>query len=119
MGSHLQGREPGARGRHAVMRRVRAALARIIGLGTRQADDERMGEEMALHLERLANRYIKEGFSPEEARRRAAIEFGGYARQAEAARDARRARWLEDAARDLRHGWRALVRKPAFGATAV
>lgn len=100
-------------------RRVRAALARLVGLGTRGSDDARMHEEMAFHLERLAERYAKTGFSPDEARRRARIAFGGVSRNEEAARDQLRARAVDAFAQDVRFGVRSFVRTPILTAAAI
>lgn len=39
-------------------RRVRAALARLVGLRTRGADEARMSEAMRFQLEQLTGRFI-------------------------------------------------------------
>ncbi|HEY2824829.1 MAG TPA: ABC transporter permease, partial [Gemmatimonadales bacterium] len=101
------------------LRRARAGLLRLLGLRTRSADDARMTEEMRFHLDRLTDRYMKEGFPPDEARRRAAIEFGGIVKHTEASRDQRRSRVLENTIGDLRYAARGLMRSPGFTIAAV
>lgn len=39
--------------------RFRATLRRLAGLATRRADEARMNEEMAFHLQRLTERYLR------------------------------------------------------------
>src|SRR5437899_12490351 len=101
------------------LRHLRASLRRLLGLGTRASDDARMTEEMRFHLDRLVERHIKEGFSPEEARRRAAIEFGGLVKHTEHSRDTMRNRLLEDLGRDVRYALRGFCKNPAFAAVAI
>jgi putative ABC transport system permease protein len=98
---------------------ARAAVAHLAGLARGEADDRAMDEEMRFHLDRLTERHLKSGLGPAEARRRARLEFGGWAAHQEAGREALRSRVLEDAARDLRFGWRALRRHPGFALAAV
>ena len=57
--------------------------------------------------------------TPDEARRRAAIAFGGIEQRKEECRDTRRVGWLLDFVRDLRHGARLLARSPMFATAAV
>ncbi len=103
----------------SALARLRAAALRLVGLA-RRADDERaMREEMRFHLDQLTARHLQAGLSPEEARRRARIEFGGITGHEEAARDALRTRLIEDLVRDLHYGWRSLRRHPGFALTAV
>ena len=99
--------------------RARAAATRLIGLGRRTEDETRIREEMRFHLDQLAGHYRSVGLSPDEARRRAHLEFGSLAAHQEAARESLRSRLLEDAIRDLRFGFRSLRRRPGFALTTV
>jgi len=60
-----------------------------------------------------------QGVAPQEAARRARIEFGGADEIKEACRDARGARWLDDLVRDSRYGLRTLGRSPVFTSVAI
>jgi predicted permease len=94
------------------LRAVRAALARLVGLRTREADEARMQEEMRFHLERLTERHVRDGLPLEEARRRAAIAFGGLAGHQEEAREELRALTMEQLVRDVRLCLRQFRRAP-------
>jgi predicted permease len=78
-----------------------------------------MDREIEYHLERLAQDYIAQGMAPEEAHRRARLEFGGPAQIQEDLRDVQRARWLADLRMDLVYAARTLRRSPGFLASAT
>jgi putative ABC transport system permease protein len=78
-----------------------------------------MEEEMRQHVELEAEELARRGVPVEEARRRALVTFGGVDRYREEGWEARRPRWLEDLARDLRYSLRSLRRAPAFTIMAV
>src|SRR5437660_6627393 len=59
------------------------------------------------------------GASRDEAERAARAEFGNITHVAEVTREMRGGLWLERLGQDLRYGWRALHRTPAFTAVAV
>ena len=82
--------------------------------------DREMTEEMRHHLALEAEEIARiDGVSPDEARRRALVRFGGVARYEEEHRDGRGIRWLEQTFGDLRHAARALRRSPGFTLAAV
>ncbi|MFP5228472.1 MAG: ADOP family duplicated permease [Acidobacteriota bacterium] len=76
-------------------------------------------EEIAYHLQRETEENMARGMTPEEARRRAAIDFGGKERAREECREQRPAWTLESVWRDLKYGARGLARNPMFTAIAV
>ena len=76
-------------------------------------------EEIAYHLERQAEENMARGMTPEEAKRRAAIEFGGRERAREECREQRPGWTLESLWRDVKYGARGLGRNPMFTAVAV
>ena len=81
--------------------------------------DEELEKELSFHLDQHTSDLIEQGYSPEEARRRARIALGGPEQVKEACRDARGTRWLNDLARDLRYGLRILAKQPGFTLVAV
>ena len=99
--------------------RVVAELRRIAGVFTSSREERAMREEMRFHIDMLADKLRSEGVSDVEARRRAAVVFGGASQWSEAARDEYRSRPLEEAARDMRFVARSLRRAPAFTATVL
>src|SRR6266487_1201554 len=92
----------------------------LILLGARRRRMEQdLDRELRYHLERRAHDLIASGVSESEARRQAAIEFGGFAQVREEVRDIWLTRWLRDFACDLRLSARSFLRSPSFTATAV
>jgi hypothetical protein len=63
--------------------------------------------------------HVRAGLSPEEARRRALVEFGGAERYREATMAVRSLRPLDDMLRDVRQGLRSLLRTPVFSMVTV
>ncbi len=94
-------------------------LLRLRALGRRQAVEHELDEELRFHVEMEAAKNVREGMSPEEARRAALVAFGGVERHKEAVRDARTWSWLERFGGDLRYALRGLKRSPAFTATVI
>jgi predicted permease len=84
------------------------------------AIDRELDEEMQLHLALEAEEIARlTGVSPEEARRRARVSFGGVTRYAEEHREARGVRWIEHSLRELRQATRSLLHSPGFTLSAV
>jgi len=81
--------------------------------------ERQLETELSYHVERRIAELISEGVDLQEATRRVRIEFGGEGQVAEACRDARGTRWVEDFLRDCRHGIRMLRRSPGFTIVAI
>jgi predicted permease len=76
-------------------------------------------EELRFHIEARAQDLERTGVSPEEAMRRARMEFGGMTRFQEECRKERGAVWAETLWADVRYGVRMLRRNPGFAMVAV
>jgi putative ABC transport system permease protein len=74
----------------------------------RAADAHQLDSEMQFHIEQQSADYIAQGHSPDEARRRAAAQFGSQAAVIEGSRDARWETRIEQFVQDLRFGFRVL-----------
>jgi predicted permease len=85
----------------------------------RKRAEARLDAEILFHIETQIRDHIAAGMTPEEARRRARLAFGGPEQIKEECRDARGVRWLEDLLHDLRYASRTLRRSPAFTAVAI
>jgi putative ABC transport system permease protein len=76
--------------------------------------EEELSEEIWFHIETRARDLVARGMSPDEARRRARIEFGSIERYKEEVRSARGLQLVNEARADLLMGARALRRAPGF-----
>ncbi len=83
-----------------------------------QRDDE-LDRELRFHVDQRVADYIASGLTPEEARRRAGLEFGGITQVKEAIRDQDSWRVLDGFLRDLRFAVRSLRRTPVFALTVA
>jgi putative ABC transport system permease protein len=101
------------------MHRIKGLLVRIRAIVHGARADRELDEEIRFHLEQEAAKHERNGLSPEDARRRALMAFGGVARAREAHRDVRVVRWLADAFADARYALRSLRRAPVIAVTAV
>ncbi len=101
------------------MRFVRAWLARLGGVFTGHRTDGDLREELEAHLEMETAEWVRRGFPPEEARRRAMMASGGLTSAAEAVRAQRGLPWFESAVADLRYAVRSLRHAPSFTAVVV
>jgi predicted permease len=76
-------------------------------------------EEFRSTLDAYQQDFVRQGFSEEEARRKARIDLGRPAAQNERYRDAIGLHLFDELSGDLRYGLRALRRNPRFAAVAV
>ena len=92
---------------------------RFRGLFLRASEDAERDEELRIHLEMQAQANELSGMTPAEARRRAALSFGGVERIREEVREARGLGSLDDWAGDVRYALRALRKNPGFTTVAL
>ena len=85
----------------------------------RKAHEHRLDSELRFHLEQQIRDNIAAGMDSGQARREAAIEFGGLEQIKEECRDLRKGQWLETTAQDLRYGSRSLFKSPGFTIVAL
>jgi putative ABC transport system permease protein len=86
-------------------------------LGRRSQND--FEDEIRSHLQMEVDRLKAQGMSPADAERIARQRFGNVGVAEDRFHDGQRLAWLENAGRDLRHGWRSLLRTPGFLVAAV
>ena len=101
------------------MTRIRALLARLAGVFTKNRADAELTEELQAHLDMETAEYMRRGMAPDKARRRALLASGGLTQAVEAVRDQRGLPWLESVVADARYALRTLRRSPAFTAVVV
>jgi putative ABC transport system permease protein len=94
-------------------------IFRLRALLRAKSMDAGLDEELQFHLHRQLEKYIQTGLSPEEARRRVRLDFGGTGQITEECRDARGIRALEALRQDLRYGLRTLRKNTGFTCVAL
>ncbi len=85
---------------------------RVRSLFRRGRVEAELDRELRAHLEDQVAEHMRRGMSPDEARRAAVHEFGGFEQVKEEAREARGVARVENLGRDLRHTLRGLLREP-------
>ena len=81
--------------------------------------ERRLEAELRFHLDQQVADYVAAGMTPEAARRRARLEFGGLDQVKEECREVGAARFIETLIQDVRYGGRMLHKNPGFTAVAV
>ena len=98
---------------------ARRGWQRVRAFFGKDALDQELNAEMAAHLEMAVEENVRSGMTPEEARRRALVRFGGLQRAREEQRDARGLPFLDVLGQDLRFTARTLRRDAGFTVVAV
>jgi predicted permease len=93
-------------------------LTRLRFLLSRRTHRE-VDEELAFHLEQQIEANIAAGMTRQEARRQAAIAFGGVERAREECREARPGYRMETLFQDVRYALRGFRRNPLFTMTMI
>jgi predicted permease len=86
--------------------------------GNREASSD-FETEIGDHLNLLAERYVRQGMPPEDARRAARRQFGNTTLLREDRREMQTLAAIDALVRDLRYAGRALRRNPAFAGAVV
>ena len=81
--------------------------------------DRELNAEVRFHIEMETEQYLRQGMTPDAARRAAVRNFGPMEKYKEETREARGVSWLETLAADLRYGARALFTHPGYALLAV
>lgn len=81
--------------------------------------DRQLADELKFHYDQLAEDLLRQGMTPEQARREAALRFGGQSQVAEECRDARGTVRVESLVRDVKYAIRVLAKSPKSIVMAV
>ena len=101
------------------MNKLRAFWTRLINTLRRAPHNEDFADELETHVAMDTERGIRNGLSPEEARRQALIRFGGIAKAHDAYAERQGLPWLESLLRDVHYSVRSLVRNRLVTAVAI
>ena len=102
-----------------MFRRLDSLRLWLWSLFVRRRAESDLDEELRFHLERQIEQNTARGMLPADARHAALRQFGGVAQAREECRDAWGVRLLNELAKDIRYGLRALGRSPGFTVVAV
>jgi predicted permease len=94
-------------------------ISRIGRLGPRSTVERDMQDEFCFHIDAYAADLVRKGLTPEEARRRALVEFGGVEAWKIDGREALGLRLFDELRGDLRYTWRQLRRSKGFACVAI
>jgi len=86
---------------------------------SKRPSESQMNSELRFHLEELIDENVARGMTPEEARRRALLEFGGHEQLKEDLRDVYRIRLLDAASANLKSAFRFVRKSPTFSITVI
>ena len=88
-------------------------------LTSRRDFEDGMTEELSFHIQQYTDDLVRSGVAPEEAGRRARMEFGGLNSVKGDCREARGLPLFDELERELRYAVRLLRKTPGFTATAL
>jgi putative ABC transport system permease protein len=102
-----------------MIRTLRRAWMRLLGSFPARRHESDLAEELEVHLQLMTEENIRRGLAPEEARRRAMLQFGSLESTKESYRDQRGLPGLDALAQDLRGAFRGVRKSPGFASVVV
>ncbi len=98
------------------MTRLRILMKNLFRRG---AFEDQMTDEVQFHIDSRTADLIRSGMRPDEAGRRARLEFGGSEAWKERMREAGGLAWIDSVRIDLRYALRTLRKNPVFSCVAI
>ncbi len=85
----------------------------------RKRAEQELDDELQACLDLSTAAKVRDGLSPEQARRLARLELGGVEQARESVRTYRHGAWLDEIGRDVRYACRLVARNPGFSGIIV
>ncbi len=98
---------------------LRRIFLKFYLLFTNSKVEAELAREIGAHLALLEDEYLRQGMTPEDARRAARISYGGVEQAKQLHRDERGFPGLTQILQDTRYTFRQLRRSPGFTVTAI
>jgi predicted permease len=98
---------------------MRVLASRLLGSFRRRHFDSGVDEEFQSHLQMLAERFVSQGMTKDEALLAAKRQFGGVTQMKEELRERSSLAFLDSLWADTRYALRQIRKSPAFAATAI
>ena len=85
----------------------------------RKGKEQEFDRELQFHIDQFERDLVAQGVAPEEAHRRARIEFGGKEQAAQQLREVHSSQWFEFAKANLKSGLRLIRKSPGFALAVI
>jgi len=101
------------------MKHLRRVFLRLYLLFADSKVEAELAREIGAHLVLLEDEYLRQGMTPEDARRAARLAYGGVEQAKQRHRDERTFQGLSQIPQDVRYTLRQLRKSPGFTVTAI